>query len=409
LLAIVPPRERLDARPPRRVERAAVVHVGSFPPRACGIATYTADVAEAVAGATGQPYAVVAADDGDGALRYGPQVMATLRLGDPASYVRAAGAVNAGDAAVVSIQHEYGLFGGPYGADLLLFLDHVQRPVVTTLHTTLPDPAPELRRITRALAARSARLVVLADSGAEILQRDYGIGGPKVRVVPHGVPTVPWGEPHRRAAKAAWGAQDRLVLSTFGLLGRGKGIEEAILALPHIVARHPSVLYLVAGRTHPGVLRHEGEAYRNELQARVRSLGLSGHVRFEDRYLALEEIVQLLLATDVYLMAYQHRDQVVSGTLAYALGAGRAVVATPFTYAAEVLPPDRGVLVPFGNAPAIARAVSGLLAQPERRAALEAAAYRLGCSWRWPRIGQRYADLLADAEAAGLAAVRAAG
>jgi glycosyltransferase involved in cell wall biosynthesis len=385
---LVDGRATLTADAPRGPLR--VVHVGSFPPRACGIATYTRDVAESVALRLGVGYDVVAVEDERGAYRYERPPLGRIVRDEPGSYVEAARAVNRSGAQVVDLQHEYGLFGGPSGEDVLRFLERLGPRVVTTLHTTLPQPEPELRRVTQEIAARSAGLVVLAHSARDILEAHYGIPRAWVRVIPHGVPTFEPGEPVRRRAKERLGLAGRTVLSTFGLLGRGKGIEEALRALPAIVALDPTVVYVVAGATHPGVLREEGETYRESLRALVDELGLARHVRFDNRYLPYELVIRYLEATDVYVMAYHGRHQVVSGTLAYALGAGRAVVATPFTFAREVLPGGRGLLVPFADAPAIANAVCRLLAQPEERAAIERRAYALGRRWQWPQVAGEY-------------------
>jgi glycosyltransferase involved in cell wall biosynthesis len=374
-----------------------LVHIGSFPPRACGIATYTEDVAAALASAIRVPDHVVAVEDGDESLSYGRPLLARIQRDDEASYRAAAAAINASGATLVNLQHEYGLFGGDHGRYLLALLERLELPVVTTLHTTLPNPEVGLRDVTRRIARHSARLVVLARAGAEILTSDYGISPQHLDHIPHGVPPVPWGERYRRQAKADWAMTGRTVLATFGLIGRGKGIDDVIEALPRLVAADPSLLYVVAGRTHPGVVRHEGETYRAALEARVAELGLRAHVRFENRYLSRSEVVRLLQAAEVYLMAYHNPDQVVSGTLAYALGAGRAVVATPFTHAREVLAHGAGILVPFADSSAIAAAVECLITRPELRARIERTAYETARSWQWPNIGLRYAQLFREA------------
>jgi len=354
-------------------------------------------VARAVARCAGADYQLIAVEDRAGAFDYARPVLARIARDDPGTGLRAAAAVNKSNADVVDLQHEYGLFGGPAGADLLGFLEHVRKPVVTTFHTALPDPDPTFRRVTREISARSARVVVLAQAGADILARHYGIERRHIHLIPHGVPNIRWGDDARRAAKARLGLDGRMVLCTFGLLGRGKGIEETLRALPAVIEADPSVVYVVAGVTHPAVVRHEGEAYRESLAALVAELGLSEHVRFENRYLRIDEIVRYLEATDVYIMAYYNPDQVVSGTLAYAVGAGRAVVATPFTYAREVLADGRGMIVPFADARALADAVRHLLTRPEERAAIERRAFAATRGWQWPRVGELYHGLCRDA------------
>jgi glycosyltransferase involved in cell wall biosynthesis len=384
-----PPAGYGELAPPRPPK---VIHVGSFPPRACGIATYTRDVAAAVMHNTSLSGRVIAVEDVAGAYPYGRRVVGRIVQGDRLSYRAAARIVNRSDADVVSLQHEFGLFGGPAGAWLLDFLDAVDRPVVATLHTTLPNPDPDVLRTTRAIAERSARLVVLARTGVDILARVYGVDPQRIEVIPHGVPTIRFGEAARRAAKERLALGGRTVLSTFGLIGAGKGIEDVIRAMPAIAAEDPRALYLVIGATHPTVVRHEGERYREMLVALAESLGVAEHVRFDNRYLSLREVVSYLEATDYYLMAYRNPDQIVSGTLAYALGAGRVAVATPFLYAREVLAGGRGVLVPFGEPTAIADAVVGLVRRPEERSAIEGRAYGYSRGWQWPSVGRRYVE-----------------
>jgi glycosyltransferase involved in cell wall biosynthesis len=249
--------------------------------------------------------------------------------------------------------------------------------------------------------------VVLAETAIGILERDYGVERRKVTVVPHGVPATPIGEDARDRAKRDFGLRGKTVLSTFGLLSRGKGIEETLRALPAIVAEHPDVVYVVAGATHPGVVRSEGESYRDSLHEMVADLDIGDHVVFLNRYLSLEDVVRLLVASDVYVMAYHNPDQIVSGTMAYALGAGRAVVATPFLYAKEVLAQGRGRIVPFRDSLAVSGAVRELLDRPEERAAMERRAFAYTRAWQWPAVGRRYAQIYREVAALGSPAVPA--
>ncbi len=382
----------------RRAELTAldIAYVGSYPPRKCGIATFTHDLLTAIEEADSALSTVVAVNDRTGGYDYDWRVKVQIDRDDLASYIRAAQILNRMPIQLVNVQHEYGLFGGAWGDYLLLFYRRLERPVVTTLHTTLPNPDPTLRRVTREIALRSRQVVVLARAAVDILARDYGIPRRKIRVLPHGVPTVQRWSGLREQRKAEMGCAGRKILSTFGLINPNKGIEYVLRALPEVIEAHPEVLYLVIGETHPGVRYHSGESYRESLLELCRELGIEEHVAFVDRYLTRDDLVRYLELTDVYLMPYLNPHQIVSGTLAYALGAGKAVVATPFVYAREVLADGRGVIVPFRDSAAIARAVVELLGDPERLLALEERAYAYTRSWTWPAVGRQYLSLFRE-------------
>jgi len=336
----------------------------------------------------------VALTDAGGAYDYGADVVFEINDGQLSDYRAAAEFVNGADVDVVCVQHEFGIFGGPAGRHVDELLDHVRAPIVTTLHTVLSDPPPAIRAATRRLADRSDRLVVLADQALELLESGYGIGGDLVTVIPHGVPELPSIEPN--AAKQAIGVAGRTVLLTFGLLGPDKGIEVVIEALPAVVAAHPDVLYLVLGATHPHVKRDGGETYRQSLHERVRELGLADHVTFVDRYVELDELCAHLAATDIYVTPYHGADQIVSGTLAYAVGMGRAVVSTPYRYAVELLADDRGKLVPFGDRQAMGAALTELLGDDDLRRELQRRALEHGRLMSWPAVALAYDTVFAE-------------
>ncbi|HEY7983260.1 MAG TPA: glycosyltransferase family 4 protein [Ktedonobacterales bacterium] len=393
------------AAPPKRAWLAhpSTVVLTSFPPRECGIATFARDLIGAVEGAThlkglarlaGPAPWVIAMNDGDQPYAYGPQVRMSICRDQRADYARAARYVNAAShTQVVSIQHEYGLYGGEYGDYLLDFIRLVERPVVLTMHTVLEDPDPALRQVTEALIQHSAMVVVLAQSARDILHAHYPNADlAKVVFIPHGTPAVRR-EPTRRY-KRDLGLDGHTVLSTFGLLGPDKGIEHAIRALPEIVARHPDVVYLVLGQTHPGQRRQGGESYRAMLEALVDELDLRDHVRFYNRYLSMAELLRFLQATDVYILPYLNPKQIVSGTLAYAVACGKAVVSTPFVYAREMLGDGRGELARFRDPASITRAVSAYLDDPAHKAAVEARAYNFGLRMHWSSVGVTYCRLL---------------
>ena len=371
-----------------------VVFVGNYVPRRCGLATFTRDVRAAVAAhLVAADCPAVAIDDADDPLGYPPEVRFTVDGDDPASHRRAAEWITLANADVVSLQHEYGVFGGPAGGHVLHLLRELAVPVHTTLHTVLAQPSLEQRRVMDEILHLSARVAVMTQRGRNLLRAIHGIPDDRIDVIPHGIPDTAFtpSGPHKRHLGLA--AAD--VLLTFGLLSPGKGIEHMIAALPEIVERHPHVVYLIVGATHPRLVREHGESYRESLVSMVDRLGLGRHVVFHDRYVDMPDLLAFLAATDVYVTPYLSEDQVTSGTLAYAFGCGKAVVSTPYRHAQELLADGRGVLVPFRDAAALAREVGGLLAEPSRREAMQQQAWSLGREMIWPRVAARYADALA--------------
>ena len=329
------------------------------------------------------------------ARTYGAHVSWRIAQEDPDSYAAAARAISRSAVDVVNLQHEFGLYGvwhdGLYDDHLRVFLDACTKPVVTTFHTVPPVPEPWALAGIRDAAERSAAIVVMSVTGARLLREVYGVAKAPV-VIEHGMPVI---EPRgRRRLKRALAMKDRSVISTFGLVDPRKGLEYVVEALPEILVHHPRALYLVVGQTHPELLKRQGESYRNSLIETARRVGVSGQLRFVNQYLTQAEIVEFLLASDVYVTPYLDPAQITSGTLAYALGAGKAIVSTPYLHAREVLADDRGILVPFRDAPAIAAAVTGILADPLRKRALEERAYAYGRATTWPAIGAQTLTLM---------------
>lgn len=366
-----------------------VTFVGTWVPRRCGIATFTHDLFMAVSSADRDARTRVLAIDEPGSRRpYGPEVVARIRQGDARSYRDAAEIANASD--VVNVQHEFGLYGvhrdGGWDDHLIPFLEALRVPVMIWLHTVPPRPERWMREAVRAIAQRSDSVVVMARTAARLLREVYAIEREPL-VIPHGVPVVRPGD--RDAAKRALGLEGRTVLSTFGLVDPRKGIEQVILALPRIVAADPAATYLVVGQTHPDLIRREGESYRRSLEALAKELGVAGQVRFADRYQTASGLIEHLQATDVYITPYRDPDQITSGTLAYALGAGKAIVSTRYQHAVEVLADGRGVLVDFDRPEQIATEVVRLLRDPEERMRLERSAYAYGRETTWPIVGER--------------------
>ena len=364
--------------------------VSTFPPTACGLATFTQDVADSVDQALDEPGSLVAA------ILKGPdvefadrRVQMVIDNRDPRGYAEAGREISDGPADVVSLQHEFGLYPGDWGEAVLDLVAECRKPLVTTFHTlsTAPDPKP--KQIIRQLAQASELVVVMTRTSVELLKRVYQIHRIPTVIIPHGVPDVRF--THRATLRRELDLDGRQVLCTFGLLGRSKHIEVALRAMPHILRSFPEVLYVVAGRTHPNVRAEEGEAYREELQALASDLGIAHAVRFINRYLGRRELIDLLKATDIYVTPYGGREQVVSGTLAYAMASGRAIISTPFLYAVEVLGEGRGVLIDFEDAAGLANAAIHLLRSPALREELEVQAYGYARQMIWPVVGSRYA------------------
>jgi polysaccharide biosynthesis protein PslF len=369
--------------------------LGSYPPRECGIATFTRDVVETFDRRFGTRSAVVAMDEPGGELRtYGPRVIARIRQLEHGDYLRAARVINESAAELLNIQHEYGLFGGELGEWLVDLLRMVAKPVVLTLHTILPEPDERMLQVTEQLCRYSAKVVALSQTGRDLLERTFGIESKKLRVIHHGVPDVPF--QGTEAAKASFGIGQRQVISTFGLISRGKGLEYAIEAMRAVVKRHPEALYLILGETHPVVRRQEGESYRETLQQMVREFGLQYNVQLVDKYMENEELLSYLAATDIYLTPYLNPTQIVSGTLAYALGCGKAIVSTPYLYAKELLNFGRGFIVPFRDGGAIADRLIALLDDPGLRRATERRAYRFSRQMTWPHVAAEYGRLFSE-------------
>lgn len=413
MLDIVDNDTRFDRSLRSVLARPRIAVISSFPPRECGIATYTRDLISRMewpqaaidSHAEIQVKPVVfAMEDEPGKYRYDEQVVGTIARDDVASYLAAARTINESDIGVVSIQHEYGLFGGEYGEYLLHFMRAVQRPVVITLHTVLDHPEPGMRRVTEALGELAAGIVVLAERARSIIKAYYPrIDLAKVHFIPHGAPSVPFAPTDE--AKAKLGFEGRTVLSTFGLLSPDKGIEYAIEALPALVERHPEVLYLVLGETHPGHVKHNGETYRDSLEAMVDRLNLRDHVRFENRYLDLEDLIGYLQATDIYVIPYLNPRQIVSGTLTYAVASGKPVVSTSFIYAQELLSHGRGLLTQFRDSGDLSRNIAALLDHPEKREEISQRAYQYGRRLQWPAVARSYCRLYSRVENAAASQV----
>jgi glycosyltransferase involved in cell wall biosynthesis len=367
--------------------RLPIAFVGTYPPRRCGIATFTSDLAQAVAG---DPMIVALTDPG-GQYEYPRQVGYEIRQGVRADYARAAEFVNYSDVRLVSVQHEHGIFGGEDGAYVLDFLAALRIPALATLHTVLKEPSGSQCEIVRRMSGSCARLVVMSQVAAQLLQRSYNVDPGRIRVVSHGIPEMTHRDP--AALKARFGVTGRRLLLTFGLLGPSKGIETVIRALPSVIESFPDVIYFVVGATHPHIIRRDGESYRAFLEREAERLGVRDHVVFRDQFVSTEELCRVLQAADVYLSPYRNEAQVTSGALSYAMGAGTAVVSTPYWHAQELLSGGRGRLFPFGDHQALAKVLLDLLESPMELERLRREAFSFTRSMTWPSVGRAYRAL----------------
>lgn len=370
-----------------RSKRIAVI--GNYLPRRCGIATFTTDLCEALA--AGFPdmtcYAVPINDTPEG-YSYPPRVRFELDHNDLSSYKNAADFLNMNNIDLVCLQHEYGIFGGPAGSHILALLRELRMPVITTLHTILTEPDPNQRRVLEEVARISDRIVVMSSHGIEFLREIYGIPENKIDLIPHGIPDVAFVDPN--FYKDQFGLEGKTVLLTFGLLSPNKGIEHVIRALPAVLERFPGVVYIVLGATHPHVKLHEGESYRLSLERLARSLCVDQSVIFQNRFVSLQELVEFIGAADIYITPYLNPAQIVSGTLAYSTGAGKAVISTPYWYAKELLADGRGVLIPFADPDAISNGITRLLEDESERHAMRKRAFLMGRQMVWSNVARLY-------------------
>jgi glycosyltransferase involved in cell wall biosynthesis len=368
-----------------------VAYVSTYPPRKCGIATFTADLVNAISQLKELNHQKVISIDGRRLFKSG-YLGAQHKIGRDfiEDYVLMADFLNHSSVNVVNVQHEFGIFGGESGEYICTFLDKLKRPVATTLHTVLPNFEHKAKEVFNRIVEQSAAIVVLNKTTSSLVKR-YGVPEKKIKLIPHGCPDVPL--VHSEKVKPVLGLKNRIVLSTFGLLSKGKGIEYVIEALPKLIKREHRIVYYVLGVTHPQVKRKEGEAYRNMLLRMVKNLGLRGHVKFLNRFLSKPELFNYLQATDVYITPYLSPNQVSSGTLSYALGAGKAVVSTPYLHAKEALGEGRGVFCDFKNSTSIAERVIEIIENKPLRRSLEYKAYRYSRKFTWSLVAKKYLSL----------------
>ena len=387
-------RGHLEATNDYEVRKVRVAYVSTYPPRECGIATYTKHLVDAIAAFCTRvvtPPVVVAINDRGGHYDYELRVSSQIDANDIQSYEKVAQYINASDVDVVNLQHEYGIFGGEWGEYVNEFLQEIEKPVITTLHTVLEKPLLDAKRVTEEILAHSNFVIVMAKVGTRILEQVYGSNADRIRHIPHGCPNLPY--LGTAIAKRSLGLKDRVVLSTFGLLSRGKGIEYTIEALPDVTREHPEILYLVIGETHPEVRKREGEEHRQFLLDLVESLGLEKNVRFVNRFLPENELINYLQATDIYLLPYPNREQISSGTFTYALGTGKTIVTTPFLQAKEAIANGAALECEFNDSDSIAECVNTLLKDNQIHQRFSRRAYEYSRAMIWPNVAMSYVNV----------------
>ena len=368
---------------------SSLAFIGNSLPRRCGIAAFTTDLQQAISASCADvKTCIVAMTDHGYAYEYPSVVRLQVnddRIGD---YVHAADFLNAGQFEVVSLQHEFGIFGGEAGDHIMALLSRLTMPIVTTLHTVLSEPTPLQRRVLDRIVDASSKVVVMAEKGRELLRTVHRVPAEKIEIIPHGIPDMAFVEPDQ--AKLKLGFSGRTVILTFGLLSPNKGVEVMIDAMPSILKSHKNAVYVVLGATHPNLVRHHGEAYRESLVVRVRALGIEDHVVFFDQFVDRATLLGFISMCDVYVTPYLNEAQMTSGTLAYSFGLGKAVVSTPYWHARELLADGRGILVPFGDVTAIGNEIAGLLTNNARRQAMRKRSYSSSRSMTWERTAERY-------------------
>jgi len=371
-----------------------ICFLGNYPPKECGIATFTKDLSSAI---NRKFYPelksrIIALNDDANIYNYDQNVVLEINKDDIDDYISKAKEVNENNnIKLVCIQHEFGIFGGEYGNHIIPFLELIEKPVVVIFHSILPNPNHAIKRIVKSLCEKSSATVVMAKKAIEILKNDYEIDENKLFFIPHGIPNVPFTSSSISKKKIHF--ENRTIISSFGLLSRGKGIEYMIRALPKLIEKYPDILYLIIGETHPVVRKEEGESYRNELMKEIERLGLKNHVRFFNKFLSLQEIIEYLSATDIYVCTNLDKNQIVSGTLSYAMGCGKVVVSSPIEYAKEVLSHDRGIVVEEKSPDSYALAIDAVLSNPDYRKLIEKNAYAYSRSMTWQNVAISYRKL----------------
>src|SRR3989344_8475421 len=376
----------------QKERKTRAIYISTYLPRKCGIASFTKDLTNAINVLNPTNLVEIMAVTKDASEDFPWEVKFKIREQEPKTYLDAANYLNSSSADVINLQHEFGIFGGVDGEYILQLTSSITKPLITTLHTVLTNPNPNQLRITRKLASQSEAVIVMVESARQNLINTFGIEEDKIVVVHHGVPDIPYGS--EAYFKEELGLGPRPVIAAINLLSANKGLEYVLEAMPEVIKKFPNLLYLIIGQTHPEVLKQEGEKYRDFLQTTVKKLGLEKNVQFINEYVALDDLVDYLRATDIYVTPYLDPQQTSSGTLAYALGAGKVCISTKYLYAKEVLADNRGILIPFRDSQAIAKEILGVLQNHNLMEGYKNAAYNFGRLMIWPQVALQSLDLM---------------
>lgn len=370
----------------------SIVNLGTFPPKQCGIAAFSQDLKNSLE-INGEKVKIIAVSDNSYDYRYGKEVGFNINQHRKNDYLQSAHLVNnEPDIELVIIQHEYGIFGGENGSFILNFAGNLKKPYIVVTHTVLPHPQKTQLNILKKLCAQADGIVCMTENSAHLLEKLYKVNPGKIKIISHGVPLFK--KENSETLKAKYNLTGYQIISTFGLIGPGKGLELGIKAMAEVVKKYPNAKYLILGQTHPMLKKYEGEKYREMLINLIKELNLENHVQFVNKFLSNEELGEYLCLTDIYLSPYPNKDQAVSGTLTFALGCGRAIVSTSYTYAVEVLKNGRGLLVSEADPDELARLIKMILGDKELKEKLQSNAYELGQKWLWPNIGKEYASFI---------------
>lgn len=373
-----------------------IAYVGNYLPRKCGIATFTYDLYHSIKNQYPETDSIVLAiTDKNQSFDYPPEVRFEIIKQDITSYQRAADFLNYNNVDIVSLQHEYGIFGGVEGSHILALLRNLRVPIVTTLHTILEEPNPEQRRVIKEVINHSSKVITMTEKGRTFLKEIYKVSDEKIDLIPHGIPDMPFVDPN--FYKDRFGVEGKYVILTFGLLSPGKGIEYVLWALPKVIEKFPNVVYIILGATHPNIVKEQGESYRLSLERLAHELGIKKNVIFYNRFVSSEELKEFIGAADIYITPYLNKAQITSGTLSYSFGCGKAVISTPYWHAEELLADDRGILVPFRDSDAIADAIIELLSKEAKRHSMRKKAYMLGREMVWSNIAHLYVNTFQQA------------
>jgi len=371
--------------------RINVAFLSTYPPRECGLATFTQDLINALDKLNVPIKTSVISVNNNIQYSYDDKVVMQIEQNEEQDYSRAAEFINNSDVDILVLEHEYGIFGGEYGKYIIKLFDKIKKPVVSTLHTILPSPLKEQKEILQTIGQKSSKIVAMAGNTESLLENVYNIDKTKIEIIHHGVPAIK--VKPREELKKEFGFEDKFVISTFGLISPGKGLEYGIKAVSKVVQKHKNVIYLILGQTHPCIIKEQGEEYRRKLENLVNELNINDNIKFVNKYLDKEEIITYLQMSDAYMTPYLGKDQAVSGTLAYAVGYGRVVVSTPYSYAKEMLSEGRGMLAEFNDENSLAECLNFIIENPEKRIEMEQKTKELGITMMWDNVASRYYEL----------------